>query len=67
MSAGKSDIVDVALEPRMVKGKAQAFFQGDHDDDGREEWIWLPLSQIEDNGDGTIAMPEWLAHEKGLI
>lgn len=28
---------------------------------------WLPKSQVEDNGDGTFTMPEWLAKEKELI
>lgn len=32
--------------------------------------VWLPLSQVQVDGDGdicTVAMPEWLAFEKGLI
>ncbi len=39
--------------------------------DGEE--VWLPLSQIEWDGDAekgdsiTVTMPEWLAEEKGLI
>lgn len=70
------DIVDVELEPRMVKGKAQAFFAGDYEEahgtaDNKEVWIWLPLSQIEitpiNNVLSTVSMPEWLANEKGLI
>lgn len=28
---------------------------------------WFPKSQVQDNGDGTFTMPEWLAHEKGFI
>lgn len=28
---------------------------------------WLPKSQVEDNGDGTFTMPEWLAIDKELI
>ena len=28
---------------------------------------WVPKSQVEDNGDGTFTMPEWLAKEKGFI
>lgn len=75
MHTGKSDIVDVCLEPRIVKGAAQAFFQGDYDEDHngnmKEKWVWLPLSQFEmseNNGDTvTVSLPEWLAHSKGLI
>ena len=28
---------------------------------------WVPKSQVEDNGDGTFTMPEWLAFDKGFI
>ena len=40
--------------------KARALFDG-----SRTEWV--PKSQVEENGDGTFAMPEWLAKEKGFI
>ena len=40
-------------------------------DDGKE--IWIPLSQIEDNGenldkdfDGTLYVEEWFAEKEGL-
>lgn len=29
--------------------------------------IWIPVSQIEDETDDEITIPEWLAKEKGLI
>jgi len=75
MVTGKSDIVDVELEPRIVKEKAQAFFAGKYEESKgkkREVWIWLPLSQIEvgeknDRGCATVTMPEWLAIDKGLV
>lgn len=63
----KSDLIDIAAEKRMEKGAGTALFQGDKDENGREVWVWVPTSQIEDNGDGTFAMPEWLAKDKGLI
>jgi hypothetical protein len=28
---------------------------------------WVPKSQVENNKDGSITMPEWLAKEKGFI
>ena len=34
--------------------------------DGAKE-AWVPKSQVEDNGDGTFSMPEWLAKDKGFI
>lgn len=73
VSTGKSDIIDVSLEPRLIKGKAQAFFQGDFEDDGEKEiWIWLPLSQIEvsekdASGCVEVSLPEWLAQKNELI
>lgn len=33
----------------------------------RKDAKWVPKSQIEDYGDGTYAMPEWLAIEKGFV
>lgn len=35
-------------------------------DDGKTS-AWLPKNLVEDYGDGTIAMPEWLAKDRGLI
>lgn len=72
MTSGKSDIVDVTLEKRMIKGKAQAFYTGELDENNREVWVWLPLSQIEIaeiNGNSIVevSLPEWLAKDKGLI
>lgn len=68
MSSGKSNIIDIAAEKRMEKGGGIALFQGELDPkNNREIWIWVPASQVEDNGDGTWAMPEWLAKDKGLI
>ena len=56
----KSDLFDVAAEKRGETEKAWKLFDGK-----RAEWV--PKSQVEDNGDGTYAMPEWLAKEKGFI
>jgi len=68
MTSGKSDLIDIAAEKRMEKGGGTALSQGEIDPKtNREIWVWLPTSQIEDNGDGTWAMPEWLAKDKGLI
>jgi hypothetical protein len=29
--------------------------------------IWLPAKLVNDNGDGTLTMPDWLAKERGLL
>ena len=36
-------------------------------DYGGEEPVWVPKSLVEDNGDGTFSMPEWLAIEKEMV
>ena len=57
----RSDLVDVAGEIRGETDKAFRFFDGD-------VTVWLPKSQCEWDPDGqTMAMPEWLAKDKGLI
>jgi len=58
--AGKSDIVDIACEIRAETERAIQIFDGD-------KTVWLPRSQVEIGDDGTVAMPSWLATEKGLI
>ena len=58
---GKSDLIDIAATIRHETEKAYLL------DIGEDEPVWFAKSQIEDNGDGTFAMPEWLAQEKGAI
>ena len=53
-------LVDIAAEIRGETEKALRLFDGT-----RLEWV--PKSQVEMNGDGTFAMPEWLAQDKGFI
>lgn len=53
-------LTDIAGELRGETEKAWLVFDG-----ARE--VWLPKSQVENNGDGTFTMPEWLASEKGLV
>lgn len=36
-------------------------------DFGEAKPVWLPKARVEDNGDGTFTMPEWLAIDKELI
>lgn len=56
----KSDLVDIAAEIRGETDKAYRLSDG-------VKTEWVPKSQVEDNGDGTFAMPEWLAKEKGFV
>lgn len=60
-TTGRSDIVDIAGTLLIETDKAYKI------DFGEFTPTWLPKSQVENNGDGTWAMPEWLATEKGLI
>lgn len=65
-------LVDIAAELHHETDSAYLLY------DGRSEIkkgdtvpskikTWVPKSQVEDNGDGTFTMPEWLAIEKGFI
>ena len=58
--SGRSDLVDIAAELAHQTDDAFLLFDGDKP-------VWVPKSLVEDNNDGTFAMPEWLAKEKGLI
>ena len=62
----KSTIIDI--ETIIVHVTDKAVLVKDSDDD---DPVWLPLSQIELEGEpgeiGTITLPEWLAIERGLI
>lgn len=58
--ARRSDLVDIAAEKRAETEKAILLFDG-------LQSVWVPKSQVEEYGDGTFAMPEWLAKDKGLI
>jgi hypothetical protein len=58
--SGKSDLIDIAAEIRGETDKAWKLYDGSTS-------AWVPKSRVEDNGDGTFAMPEWLAKEKGFI
>lgn len=68
MTSGRSDLVDIAGFLRGPGTEKAVLF-----DDGVTQ-VWLPRSQIEieyppdaPSGMATVTMPEWLAHEKGLI
>lgn len=53
-------LIDISAEIKGETEKAFRLFDG-----ARTEW--LPKSQVENNGDGTFTMPEWLAKDKGFI
>jgi len=55
-----ADMVDV--EANLVRETDAAFLISD----GATQ-VWVPKSQTTHDGDGTFAMPEWLAKEKGFI
>jgi hypothetical protein len=63
----RSDIVDIQV---VFLGETDAAIRVEDDE---ENIIWLPKSQVETTDDLvsgsviTVAMPEWLAEEKGLI
>ncbi len=53
-------LIDIAAEARGETEKAFYLYDGK-----RTEWV--PKSQVENNGDGTFTMPEWLAQKCGFI
>lgn len=60
-TVGNAALVDVTAELRHETELAFLVF------DGVKE-VWLPKSQVEhDPQDGTFALPDWLARDKGLI
>lgn len=61
MTTGRSDIIDIAAT------KLRETERGVLLDIGELRPVWFAKAQVEDNGDGTWAMPEWLAKEKGAI
>jgi hypothetical protein len=63
-TVGGDALVDIEAElRRTTPGENGAFLLFD----GTKE-VWVPKSLVEhDPRDGTFAMPEWLAKDKGLI
>ncbi len=54
------ELVDIGAEIKGETDKAWRLFDGQFTE-------WVPKSQVENNGDGTFTMPEWLAKDKGFI
>lgn len=60
MSSLDGKLFDLSAEIRGETDKALRLYDG-----ARTEWV--PKRYVEDNGDGTFTMPEWLAVEKGFV
>jgi hypothetical protein len=56
----RRELIDIAAQKTAETDKAFRLHDG-------RVFEWVPKSQVEDNGDGTFTMPEWLAQEKGFI
>jgi hypothetical protein len=56
----KRELFDLAAKIVGETEKAWRLTDGDKTE-------WVPKSQVEDNGDGTFTMPQWLAEEKGFV
>ena len=67
MTSGQSDIIDIAADLHHETDNAYLLADGREKADGSPMKEWVPKSKVENNGDGTFAMPEWLAQEKGFI
>jgi hypothetical protein len=55
-----SKLIDIRAEARAETQKAFQLYDG-------KRTAWVPKSQVEDNGDGTFTMPDWLALNSGFI
>lgn len=53
-------LVDITAEVRAETERAFMLYDG-------KKTGWVPKSQVEENGDGTYTMPEWLAIDKGFV
>jgi hypothetical protein len=49
-----NDIIEIFAELRLETEKVFLLYDGDKE-------AWLPKAQVDNNGDGTFSMPEWLA------
>lgn len=56
----QSDLVEITAK---VRGETELGFRLS---DGTKS-AWVPKAYVHENGDGTFAMPSWLAKEKGFI
>jgi hypothetical protein len=57
----KREIIDITVEIRAETEKAYQVFDG-------KITVWVPKSQVEYDPDNkTIAMPAWLATDKGFV
>jgi hypothetical protein len=60
MPTVESKLIDIAGEKRGETERAIRLYDG-------KTTAWCPKNLVEDNGDGTYTMPEWLALEKGFV
>lgn len=63
----RSDVIDIDVQVHARTDRAILV----SDDGDKDKAVWLPLSQVEvdmrGGGVAVIALPEWLALDKGLI
>ncbi len=53
------------IDAALVYETEEAFLLAPDGDETKKDWV--PKSKVENNGDGTFTMPEWLAIEKGFV
>jgi hypothetical protein len=58
--AAEKELVDIDCEIKGETDLAWRIAVGDI-------LCWVPKSQVENNMNGTVTMPSWLAKDKGLI
>lgn len=68
----KKSLIDISAVIRHETDGAYLLFDGTMetkkgDTVPTEKRTWVPKSMVEDNENGTFAMPIWLAQDKGFI
>jgi len=60
MPTVESKQIEIAVEVCRSSERAVELYDG-------ARKAWFPKSQVTDNNNGTVTMPEWLARDRGFI
>ena len=64
---GETKMPTVESRPVKIRAKVEHRYERFIWVNVKGESIWLPRKLIEENRDGTLTMPDWLAKERGLL
>lgn len=61
------DVIGETPSALKITDGSEEIIAGRNGPTARLREIWIPRSQIDDQDENTITIPEWLAKAKGLI